>query len=147
MQSVPITTSFVASSNSTQEVYSIQHYVIKFVSDLSQVGSFLRALPWFLKFPTPIRLPPYSWNIAESGVKHNNHYPLDRYILRFISPRNIPLACWIISSKQMTKSTITWRHLFSDNISQLKETQKKVKYSTNENYSGLYITYFSSYTK
>jgi hypothetical protein len=53
MQSVPITTSFVASSNSTQEVYSIQHYVITFVSDLSQVGGFLRAL---LKFPSPIKL-------------------------------------------------------------------------------------------
>jgi hypothetical protein len=31
------------------EVYSIQHYVIKFVSDLSQVGGFLR-------FPPPIKL-------------------------------------------------------------------------------------------
>ena len=28
------------------EVYSIQHYVIKFVSDLQQVGDFLRVL-WF----------------------------------------------------------------------------------------------------
>ena len=27
------------------EVYSIQHYVIKFVSDLRQVGGFLRVLP------------------------------------------------------------------------------------------------------
>jgi hypothetical protein len=34
------------------EVYSIQHYVIKFVSDLRQVGGFLRVL----RFPPPIKL-------------------------------------------------------------------------------------------
>ena len=34
------------------EVYSIQHYVIKFVSNLRQVGGFLRVL-WF---PPPIKL-------------------------------------------------------------------------------------------
>ena len=34
------------------EVYSIQHYVIKFFSDLRQVGGFLR----FLRFPPPIKL-------------------------------------------------------------------------------------------
>ena len=42
MQSVPITSN-VASSNPAQtsdKVYSIQHYVIKFVSDLRQVGGF-----------------------------------------------------------------------------------------------------------
>jgi hypothetical protein len=48
MQSVPIITN-VVSSNPTQE---IQHYVIKFVSDLQQVGGFLRVL-WF---PPPIKL-------------------------------------------------------------------------------------------
>jgi hypothetical protein len=50
-QSVPITT--VVSSNPVHdEVYSIQHYVIKFVSDLRQVGGFL----WVLRFPPPIKL-------------------------------------------------------------------------------------------
>ena len=40
---VAITTAFVASSNPAhREVYSIQYYVIKFVRDLRQVGSFLR---------------------------------------------------------------------------------------------------------
>jgi len=34
------------------EVYSIQHYVIKFVSDLRQVGGFLQVL----RFPPPIQL-------------------------------------------------------------------------------------------
>jgi hypothetical protein len=36
------------------EVYSIQHYVIKFVSDLQQVGGFLQVL-WF---PPPRKLTP-----------------------------------------------------------------------------------------
>jgi hypothetical protein len=52
VQSVDITTK-VASSNAIHgEVYSIQHYVLKFVSDLRQVGSFLRVL----RFPPPIKL-------------------------------------------------------------------------------------------
>jgi hypothetical protein len=34
------------------EVYSIQRYVIKFVSDLRQVGGFLRVF----RFPPPIKL-------------------------------------------------------------------------------------------
>ena len=34
------------------EVYSIQHYVIKFVSDLRQVGGFLQVL----RLPPPIKL-------------------------------------------------------------------------------------------
>jgi hypothetical protein len=42
MQSVPITTKVVSSNPAHGEVYSIQHYVIKFVSDLWQVGGFLR---------------------------------------------------------------------------------------------------------
>jgi hypothetical protein len=36
----------------TGEVYLIQHYVIKFVSDLRQVGGFL----YVLYFPPPIKL-------------------------------------------------------------------------------------------
>jgi hypothetical protein len=44
------------------EVYSIQHYMIKFVSDLWQICNFLCVL----RFP-----PRYSWNIVESGVKHH----------------------------------------------------------------------------
>jgi hypothetical protein len=49
MQSVPITTKVVSSNPVHGEVYSIQHYVIKFVSDLRQVGG-------FLQFPPPIKL-------------------------------------------------------------------------------------------
>ena len=51
IQSVPVTTNM--RSNPTHgEVYSIQHYVIKFISDLRQVGGLLRVL-WF---SPPIKL-------------------------------------------------------------------------------------------
>jgi len=46
---MPITTKIV-SSNLAHEVYLMQHYVIKFVSDLQQVGGFL-LVHWF---PPPI---------------------------------------------------------------------------------------------
>ena len=52
VQSVPITTKVVSSNPVHGEVYSIEHYVIKFVSDLRQVGGFLRVL----RFPPPIKL-------------------------------------------------------------------------------------------
>ena len=46
-------TTEVVSSNPTQGVvYSLQLYVIKFVSDLRQVGGFLRVL----RFPPPTKL-------------------------------------------------------------------------------------------
>ena len=38
--------------SSSDDVYSIQHYEIKFVSDVRQVGGFLR-IP---RFPPPIKL-------------------------------------------------------------------------------------------
>ena len=49
VQSVPITTKVVSSNPVHGKVYSIQHYVIKFVSDLRQVNGFLR-------FPQPRKL-------------------------------------------------------------------------------------------
>jgi hypothetical protein len=77
------------------EMYSIPHYVMKFVSDLRQVANFLRVL----RFPPPIILTSvclytyefwlslckiarssvilllplftYSWTIVESSVKHH----------------------------------------------------------------------------
>ena len=50
MQPVPITTKVVSSNPAHGEVYLIQHYVKKFVSDLRQVGSFRRVL----RFPPQI---------------------------------------------------------------------------------------------
>ena len=52
MQSVPITTNVVNSNPVHEEVYLIQHYVKKFVSDLRQVGVFLRVI----RFPPPMKL-------------------------------------------------------------------------------------------
>jgi hypothetical protein len=49
VQSVPIITKVVSSNHAHGEVYSIQHYVIKFASDLRQVSGFL----WF---SPPIKL-------------------------------------------------------------------------------------------
>jgi len=57
---------------------SVQHYVIKFVSDLRQFCGFL----WVLRFPPSIKLTAtiYSWNIVESGVKYHqtNELPHSR---------------------------------------------------------------------
>ena len=52
VQSVPIITKVVNSNPVHGDVYSIQHYVIKFVSDLQQVGGFLQVS----RFPPPIKL-------------------------------------------------------------------------------------------
>ena len=49
MQSVSIAISVVSSNHADGEVYLIQHYVIKFVRDLWQVGGVLR-------FPVSIKL-------------------------------------------------------------------------------------------
>jgi hypothetical protein len=43
------------------EVYSIQHYVIKFVSDLRHVGGFLPVLGFLNQYNWP---PRYNWNIV-----------------------------------------------------------------------------------
>ena len=52
VQSMPITTIVLSSNPAQARVYSIHHYVIKFVSDLLQVGGFLCVL----RFPTSIKL-------------------------------------------------------------------------------------------
>jgi hypothetical protein len=52
VQSMSITTKVVSSNLVHGEVYSIQHYVIKFVIDIRQVGGFLRVF----RFPPPIKL-------------------------------------------------------------------------------------------
>ena len=49
---VPITTNVVSLKPACGEVYSIQHYMIKLVHDLRQVGGFLRVL----RFPPPIKM-------------------------------------------------------------------------------------------
>ena len=51
VQSVSIT-KVVSSNPAHDEVNSIQQYVIKFVSDMRQIGGFLQVL----RFPPPIKL-------------------------------------------------------------------------------------------
>ena len=51
VQAVPINTKVVSSNPVHGEVCSIQHYMIKFVSDLRQVSGFLQVL----RFPPPIK--------------------------------------------------------------------------------------------
>ena len=58
----------------SQSGRGVYHYVIKFASDLRQVGGFLRVLRFPPKKNWPQR---YIWNIVESGVKQhqpNKHY-------------------------------------------------------------------------
>jgi hypothetical protein len=78
MQSEHITTNVVSSN-----MYSIQHYVMKFVSNLRQVGGFLRVL----RFPPPF----------------GNIYIYNRFMTRFGSVwfivfndifNNIPVISW-----------------------------------------------------
>ena len=64
MQSMPITTKVVSANPAHGKVYLIQHYVIKFVSDLRQVGGFLQVL----RCQPLIKL---TAMIVESGVKHH----------------------------------------------------------------------------
>jgi hypothetical protein len=47
MQSVPITTKVVSSNPAHGEVYPIQHYVIKFVCEVRQVGNNLHGVSGF----------------------------------------------------------------------------------------------------
>jgi len=58
VQSVSITTKLVSLNLVHGEVYSIQHYVIKFDSDLRQVGGFLRVrrLPPLIKLTDMMQL-------------------------------------------------------------------------------------------
>ena len=82
VQSVPITTKVVSLNPHHGKVYSMQYYMIRFVSDLRQVGCFL----WVLRFPPPIKLAPmiYNWNIVESGVNTLNLNPFSKCILQVL---------------------------------------------------------------
>ena len=62
MQSVPNTTKVVSSNTAHGEVYSIQHYVIKFVIDLREVCGFLS---------TPV-----------SSTKKTGHYNITEILLK-----------------------------------------------------------------
>ena len=66
VQSVPITTKVVSSNPAHGEVYWIQHYGIKFVSDLRQVCGFLHAVSKRFFSET-------TWTI-ETKLPRNDHW-------------------------------------------------------------------------
>ena len=65
MESVPITTNVVSSNLIHGKVYSIQHYMIKFVSDLRQVSGFLRVF----RFPPSKKFDSRSHDITKILLK------------------------------------------------------------------------------
>jgi hypothetical protein len=72
-------------------VYSIQQYVIKFVSDLQQVGGFLRVLRFLYHLN---RQPRYNWNI----------YILLKVALNNIKPIKTTSHLKLFNTKQQTFS-------------------------------------------
>ena len=63
-------------------MYLIQHYVIKFVSYLRQIGTFLSVYSGFLhQWNWP---PQYSWNIVESGFEHHSPNPCISHIPNWV---------------------------------------------------------------
>jgi hypothetical protein len=73
VQSVHIATKVVSSNPIHGQAYSIAHYVIKFVSDLRQVGGFLRVL----LYPPPTKLT--AEILLKVAFKHHkpNHQIID----------------------------------------------------------------------
>ena len=84
MQSVAFTTNIVSSNPPHGEMYSLHHYVIKFVDDLRQVSGFSVLSDFFQQN----WLPRYNWNIAECGVK-----PHSRIQSQFI---RISMFDWVL---------------------------------------------------
>ena len=65
VQSVIITSKFVSSNSTQSKLYSIEQYVIKFVSDLGKVDGFL----WVLRFPSQIKLTTTIYIVTEILLK------------------------------------------------------------------------------
>ena len=70
VRSVPITTEVVSSSSVHDEVYSIQLYVIKFISDMRQVGG----SPRVLRFPPPMKVTA-RYNFFRLSIQMFDFYP------------------------------------------------------------------------
>ena len=82
MQSVPIGTNVTSSNLEQSEVYSIQQYVIKFVSNLRQVDGFLWVLQFSPGTPVSSTNKAYPHDIAEillkvalNTITHQNFRP------------------------------------------------------------------------
>ena len=80
MQSLPITTKVVSSNAAHGEVYSLQHFAMKFASDLRQVGGFLRVL-WFspsIKLSDCHDITEILLKVALSPISHTHTLDYDR---------------------------------------------------------------------
>ena len=82
-------------------------YVIKFVSDLRQVGGFLRVL-WF---PPPIKLTATiykcNWNIVGSGVKHPKPKTNAIFLITDIIIQEANTRTW----RRLTKGMYIWEFM------------------------------------
>ena len=95
MQSVPITTNVVSSNHG--EVYMIQNYVIKFVSNLRQVGGFL----WVLGFPPPKKNDRHDITeiLLKVALNTINHRPFTDYIklsTKYFKTTKLKLFCLLV---------------------------------------------------
>jgi len=91
-QSVPMTSNVVSSNPANGEVYSIENYMIKFVSDLRQVGGFLRVTPVSMANKTDRH--DITKKIVESGAKHHNPNIDDLELL--VTVNAFSLLCFVL---------------------------------------------------
>ena len=85
MQLVPITTDVVSSNLDQGEVYSIQHYVIKFSSDLRQVGGFIPGTPVSSTNKTDSHdISEILLNVALYSTNQTSHYDIESLIINLL---------------------------------------------------------------
>ena len=123
MFSLIVRTPFVVDSNHTHGEVSIQHYIIKLVSELRQVDEYLQ----ILLFPPSIKWPPrYGWNIDASGVKHHNRtqYAITMFIT-YVSK--------LLTINMLSRFNV-WQENFEDTKWELRLVQlhKNRKYNSQE---------------
>jgi hypothetical protein len=117
------------SLNPIHEVYSIKHYVIKFVSDLRQVCGFL----WVLQFP---RHKSSNWNIFESGVKHltyNGQMMDQKFVYVVYNIKHLWVIMWHIFTSTNNTTTI----LFPTQLWELLYTYHVIKQCTEKETTSL----------
>jgi hypothetical protein len=90
MQSVPITTKVESLNPAHDEVYSIKHYVIKFVSDFWQVGGFLyttlcdQVCQWLLAGRW-FSLYNIMWSSLSVTFDRSVVFSIHHYVIKFVS--------------------------------------------------------------
>ena len=107
VQSVPITTKVVSMNPFHGEVCTIQHFVIKFVSDMRQVSGFLQVL----RFPAPKNWPTETLLKVAFNTKRSLLSCLteptwrtlfQKYAMHIILDVNVFICQWITSGSLIT---------------------------------------------